>query len=255
METRTQNDISFLADPWPPAAERPTLILLHGAAMSNTFWQPQIEALAGACNTLAPDLPGHGDSPGSGFDTIAAYTDRIAAWLDDLAVPRPVPCGLSMGGAVCLDLLLRHPDRFEAGILINTGARLRVMPLIFESIKTNFEDFKNMLTMAAVAAPNQTKEMSELVRAQIQCTAETAHGDFTACNAFDVMDRITGINVPVLIISGNDDTTTPPKYAAFLADQIPGARLEKIDQAAHLAPLEQPAAVNAAMAGFLKQLG
>ncbi|MFP4446328.1 MAG: alpha/beta fold hydrolase [Desulfosudaceae bacterium] len=254
METLIQNDISFLADPWPPAAARPTLIFFHGAAMSKTFWQPQIESLAGLCNTLAPDLPGHGDSPGSGFDTIAAYTDRIIAWLDDLAAPRPIPCGLSMGGAVCLDLLLRHAERFAAGILINTGARLRVMPPIFESIQNNFEDFKNMLTMAAVAAPNQTKEMSDLVRSQIRCTAETAHGDFTACNAFDVMDRITGIDVPVLVISGNDDTTTPPKYAAFLADQIPGARLEKIDQAAHLAPLEQPAAVNAAMAEFLKQL-
>ncbi len=254
MESRTENELAFIADPWPPAAGRPTLVFIHGAAMSKGFWLPQIESLSEKFNTVAPDLPGHGESPDAGFGEITRYTDRLVEWLDALSLPRPIPCGLSLGGAVCLDLLLRYAKRFEAGILINTGARLRVLPLIFETIENNFDDFIEMLKVAAVSPANQNPAMGDWIKDLIRCRPETALNDFRACDGFDVMDRAADIKAPVLVVSGNDDTTTPPKYAAWLADNIPGARLDRIEKAAHLAPLEQPGPVSAAITDFLRNL-
>ncbi|MEW6079668.1 MAG: alpha/beta fold hydrolase [Thermodesulfobacteriota bacterium] len=254
MNTLTQNGISFTAAPWPPAPERPTLIFIHGSAMSKSFWQPQMEGLSAEFNTIALDLPGHGDSPGAGHDSMAAYGQAVIDFIHALAPPRPVPCGLSLGGAVVQYLLIHHPDRFAAGILINTGARLRVLPLIFEAIRNNFDDFVNLSHLGGVAAVNQSPAMAEKIRAAMRCTPDTAIRDFTACDTFDVMARLPEIKVPVLIISGNDDTTTPPKYAAYLAQHIAGAELVTIPDAAHLAPLEQPGAVNRAISNFLKRM-
>jgi pimeloyl-ACP methyl ester carboxylesterase len=254
METLIKNGISFTADPWPPAPDRPTLIFIHGSAMSKSFWQPQMEGLSGEFNAIALDLPGHGDSPGAGHGLMAAYGQAVMSFIDAVDPPLPVPCGLSLGGAVAQYLLIHHPGRFAAGILINTGARLRVLPLIFEAIRNNFDDFVNLSHLGGVAAVNQSPAMAEKIRAAMRCTPDTAIRDFTACDAFDVMARLPEIKAPVLIISGNDDTTTPPKYAAFLAQHIAGAELVTIPNAAHLAPLEQPGAVNRAIAAFLKRL-
>lgn len=254
METLTKNDIRFSADPWPPAPNRPTLVFVHGSAMSKAFWQPQMDGLRAEFNAIALDLPGHGGSPGKGHDSIAAYGDAVMAFIDDVDPPRPVPCGLSLGGAIVQYLLIHYPERFAAAILINTGARLRVLPLIFDAIRNNFDDFVRLSHLGGVAAVNQTPDLAEKIRATMLCTPEVAIKDFTACDTFDVMARLAEIRTPVLVISGNDDTTTPSKYAAFLAQHIAGAELVTIADAAHLAPIEQPQAVNRAMTDFLRRL-
>jgi pimeloyl-ACP methyl ester carboxylesterase len=254
MNTLTQKEISFAADPWPPAPDRLTLIFIHGSAMSKSFWQLQMDGLSAEFNTIALDLPGHGDSGGPGHDNMAAYGEAVMDFINAVDPPRPVPCGLSLGGAVAQYLLIHYPDRFAAGILINTGARLRVLPLIFEAIRNNFDDFVSLSHLGGVAAANQSPAMAEKIRAAMRCTPETAIRDFTACDTFDVMARLPEIKAPVLVISGNDDTTTPPKYAAYLSQHIAGAELVTIPDAAHLAPLEQPQTINRAIAVFLKGL-
>ncbi len=251
MEILTRNEISFAADPWPPDPDRLTLVFIHGSAMSKSFWMPQMDGLSGAFNVIALDLPGHGDSPGDGYDDMAAYGRAVMAFIDAVDPPRPVPCGLSLGGAIVQYLLIHYPDRFAAGILINTGARLRVLPLIFEAIRGNFDDFVSLSHLGGVAAVNQSPAMAEKIRTLMRCAPETAIRDFAACDAFDVMARLPEIKAPVLVISGSEDTTTPPKYAAYLAGHIPNAELTTIPDAAHLAPLEQPKAVNQAIADFL----
>ena len=76
-------------------------------------------------------------------------------------------------------------------------------------------------------------------------------GDFTACDGFDVMDRIGQVRLPTLVIVGEDDELTPPKYAEFLARTIQGARLARIPRAGHYVSLEQPDEVNRAIRSFL----
>jgi hypothetical protein len=94
--------ISFIAGRWPLEPAKPTLIFLHGAALSGGIWEGQLVALTDIANTLALDLPGHGKSAGPGKETIEDYSSSVMEFLDRLQVPRPVPCGLSMGGAIAV---------------------------------------------------------------------------------------------------------------------------------------------------------
>jgi pimeloyl-ACP methyl ester carboxylesterase len=77
------------------------------------------------------------------------------------------------------------------------------------------------------------------------------HGDLTACDAFDVMDKISVIHIPTLVVCGEEDQLSPVRYSQFMADKIPGALLKIIPDAGHMVMLEQPTGVASVMADFL----
>jgi pimeloyl-ACP methyl ester carboxylesterase len=79
------------------------------------------------------------------------------------------------------------------------------------------------------------------------------YGDFLACDAFDVMDRLGEVKQRTLIVCGEDDRMTPLRYARTLAERMPEARLEVLPGAGHMAMLEQPQRVNKLIIGFLDQ--
>jgi pimeloyl-ACP methyl ester carboxylesterase len=79
-------------------------------------------------------------------------------------------------------------------------------------------------------------------------------GDFRACDAFDVRERLGDISVPTLVIGGKDDRLTPPKFSEYLREHIPNARLLLVEEAGHMVMLEQPAVVTEAIADFLATL-
>jgi pimeloyl-ACP methyl ester carboxylesterase len=89
----------------------------------------------------------------------------------------------------------------------------------------------------------------------IRCKPAVTYGDFQACNQFDVIERLSEISVPVLVISAEDDKMTPPKYAGFLEAGIPNATLKHIHDAGHIAPMEKPREVNQAIVEFLDRQG
>lgn len=77
--------------------------------------------------------------------------------------------------------------------------------------------------------------------------------DFQTCDRFDVRDRIGDIVLPALAVTGEHDQYTPPWYHEFLAEEIPTAMFEFLDECAHLSMLEQPAAFNATLTTFLDE--
>lgn len=247
--------MAYLAGRWPLDGSRPTLVFLHGAGQRGLFWQAQIEGLTPWANTIALDLPGHGASGGSGLTSIEAYAHRVAAFLAHVEAPRPIPCGISMGGAIALHLLIHHGEGLEAAILVNTGARLKVIPGIIETIERDYAAHLKGVVDFAVAAANRTDAaILRRVKASFVDTPSVAADDFRACNAFDLSERVGEIRAPVLAMSADQDILTPVKYAAWLVDRITGARHVTIDNAGHLSPVEQPAAVNRAMADFIESL-
>jgi pimeloyl-ACP methyl ester carboxylesterase len=251
MQHKMSGSICFDAGRWPLNADKPTLVFIHGAANNRLFWRHQVEGLADQFNSVAIDLPGHGKSPGTGCGSIAGYTQVVLSFLDQLQIQDPIPCGLSMGGAITLQLLMDHGDRFSAGILMNTGARLRVNPLLFHTIETNFDKFVESIVSMALSSQSDKDALRPVIQEIVDCEPMVAYNDFKACDQFDVMQGLKAIETPVLVVTASDDKLTPPKYGQFMAQEINNARLENIAAAGHMPPLEKPEAVNAAIRQFL----
>ena len=251
MEQKMSENLHFFAGNFPFSPDKPTLVFLHGAALSGGIWEGQLLALTDIANTLALDLPGHGKSAGPGKETIEDYSRSVMEFLDRLQVPRPVPCGLSMGGAIVQHLLLSQPSRFFAGVLVNTGAKLRVAPMVFEAIQKDFARFPWMICKTGLSQKSGP-EVGDRVRACVQCPPEVALGDFLACDRFDVRQNLPTIEAPVLVLGASEDVLTPFKYSSFLAERLKHAKLICIEDAGHLSPVEKPEALNAAMREFLQ---
>ncbi len=231
---------------------RPPVVLVHGAGGTSLHWPPQVRRLPGH-RVLAVDLPGHGRSEGVGEQSIAAYAQRLIAWASALKLPRAVWVGHSMGGAIVQHLALHYPDRVAGLGLVGTGARLRVHPLILEGTAKE-ETFAD--TVATIVqwsfAPQSSARLRELAAQRMAETRPSVlYGDFLACDRFDVMDQVAAITCPTLVLCGAEDKMTPPRYAEYLASQIPNARLVIVPNAGHMVMLEQPEAVAQALQEFL----
>jgi pimeloyl-ACP methyl ester carboxylesterase len=254
MENREIGGICFISGHWPLDPDKPTLIFIHGAALSGIFWEPQLKYFKDVANTVAVDLPGHGVSQSFGKESISDYAQSVMDFIDLIEAPRPVPCGLSMGGAITQQLLINHRDRFPAGILINTGARLKVMPLIFQTVQKSYSDFVEMLCVSAISIKSDVEKLRPVIEACSKCRPDVVLGDFIACNSFDVTEKLSLIEVPVLVLTGNDDNITPLKYGIFLEKNIKNARLVNIKDAGHLSPIEKPHEVNRSIHDFLSRI-
>ena len=243
--------LSALAGTWPPTGGRPTLLCIHGSGGAAVLWQHQVDALAHCANTLAVDLPGHGLSSGPGFSSVSDYARVIAELVISAGLSQVVCCGLSLGGAIALELLLDHAKLFSAGILCSTGARLKVMPAILETVRNDYGAFIASLNQWTISPATQPARVAPLLAATAACAPTVTEGDFRACDAFDVRARLGEITAPVLLVSSGDDVLTPPKYADYLGQHLAGARRVHIDGAGHLTPMEQPERFNAAVEDFL----
>jgi pimeloyl-ACP methyl ester carboxylesterase len=254
MVFQERDGIGFAAGRWPLDQDRPTLVFIHGSGGSHALWQGQVDAMLAVANTIAVDLPGHGASRGPGCDRVSHYADAVAGLMEDLQMPRPVPCGLSIGGAIVLQLLLDRPALLAGGVLIGTGARLRVLPDIFDAIETDYAHFIDMLGQFGASEKTDPARLTPIMHATASCAPVVTAGDFRACDRFDVMDRLDRIDTPVLVLCGSDDRLTPPKYSAYLEHHIRGSRQVTIPDAGHLVPIEQPVAVNRELTAFIAGL-
>ncbi len=255
MIEKTEAGIFFVAGHWPLDEAKPTLVLIHGSGGSHILWDKQVDALSPFANTLALDLPGHGRSPGKAHDTIAAYADGLHQFMEFLSIPHPIPCGLSIGGAIALQLLIDKKRPYEGGILVNTGARLKVMPMIFDSIQKDYMASVEATKLFAISEKTDPQKVEPLISAMRECKPESAYRDFKACDAFDVMAQLSAIDVPVLVMTAEDDKLTPPKYGSYLAQFISRSSAVQIAAAGHFSPLEKEAEVNRAIIDFLGRIG
>jgi len=254
MEDREAGGIGFISGQWPLDPEKPTLIFIHGAALINIFWESQVKSLAEISNTIAIDLPGHGTSRNPGKESIADYAQSVMDFIGLINAPGPViPCGLSMGGAITQQLLIDNGDFFPAGIMMNTGARLKVMPAIFEAVEKDYGAFVKMLCDTAISKKSNAEKLRVKIEEFTKCRPDVALGDFRACDNFNVVEKLGLIEVPVLVLAANHDNITPFKYGTFLERNIKNARLVTIEDAGHLSPIEKPDKVSEAIDDFLRK--
>ena len=223
------------------------LVLLHGAGGGPELWDAVVRRVPGV---EAPALPGHRDG-GAGMDTIDGYGSWVAEQLDGRSA---VVGGSSMGGAIALWLALERPDLVEGLVLVGTGGRLRVDPAIFELLAASHVEACAVLARRHLregAARGTVERSAELMaRVPVDVTA----GDYRACDAFDVLDRLGEIAAPALVVVGEDDRMTPVRYAERLTAEIPDAHLVVIPRTGHLPMVERPVETAEAIADFLRGL-
>lgn len=245
------NGIAFAAGSWPLQPDRSTIVFIHGSGQSRLLWQYQIKELADRVNTVAIDLPGHGQSDGDGMRTVSEYTFAVKRFVQELPVPGAIPCGLSIGGAIAQQLLIDFPEICRAGMLVCTGARLRVHPVILETIQKDYDAFVASVGDMGVSKKTARDSVQPLIADGGKCPAEVTLGDFLACDAFDAMEQLPSITLPVLVVTAEEDQLTPKKYGDYLHEAILNSRRGHILDAGHLAPWEQPLSFNSAVRDFL----
>ncbi|HEY70402.1 MAG TPA: alpha/beta hydrolase [Anaerolineae bacterium] len=237
------------------AAKHSPLILIHGAGGNALHWPPQVRRMKGRW-ILSVDLPGHGDSDPEGQSTIEGYVSCLETWLDELAIERAIWAGHSMGGAISLMASLTLPSRVAGLILVGSGARLRVHPSILDAT-ADAETLSSAIELIMSWAFS-SKTSSQLVglvgKRMAETLAHVLHHDFKACDQFDVMSRLGEIRAPALVLCGQDDKLTAPKYSQYLSDHIPQASLRLFEDAGHMVMLEKPDEVARVIQDFITQI-
>ena len=233
---------------------RKTLVFVHGSGGSHLHWNFQRRFFQNSYNVVLVDLPGHGEAGDAAEDSVEAYTGHLLHLIRSLPGERFCLFGHSLGGAIVQTLALLYPNHVEALALVGTGARLRVLPEILAGIQERFEKTVVLINDYAFSKKAPADLIQSGVAAMFRIRPAVLHGDFMACNQFDIMDRVGEIQVPTLVVTGRDDLLTPPKYALYLAGRIKDARVEIIDGAGHMVMIEQPDEFNRRVLKFLQAL-
>ena len=230
---------------------RDVVLFIHGAGGGEEAWSYQKGFFEKQFNPIIIELPGHGKSGGEGEQEIGRYAEHVHAFLKTMKLSKVALVGHSMGGAIVQLMALTHPELIRRIVLVGTGARLKVVPMILSGIKDNFEGTVRNITQFAYSrkAPSDLIErgISDLMR----CRPEVLYGDFLACDRFDTMNEVDKINLPTLILCGEEDQLAPVKYSQFLHSRIKGSRMEALPGAGHMVMMESPQAFNEKIREFI----
>ena len=248
------------------------VMLVHGFTGAKEDFAEWLDPLAErGWHAVAPDLRGHGDSVQP--DDEAAYSlailaDDLLALADDLGWRRFTLLGHSMGGMAAQDLAVRHPDRLDALVLMDTTHRsVDVDPdqarLAVEIVRSSGIGALADL-LAGLDGPLAT-EADRRVRARRPDYAEYGDAKFRACSSAmyaamvprmvvqeDRLDALRRLDLPVLVIVGEEDAFLAPSLA--MAEAIPGAQLTVVAGGGHSPQFEAPEAWWAALSAFLDRV-
>ncbi|MCC5036755.1 alpha/beta fold hydrolase [Streptomyces sp. WAC 00631] len=240
----------------------PPLILGPSLGTSTAVWEPQTAELARTRRVLRWDLPGHGGSPADilpswdtpGATTVADLARLVLDLADHHGWTRFGYAGISLGGAVGAHLAAHHPGRVEALALVCSSARFGEPGAWRERARLVREKGTAALLEATpgrwFAAPDRAVASRHAAAVLADLAAADRNGYAACCDAlagYDLRSGLVRIGVPALVVAGRDDPATPPAHARELADGIPGADLLELAHAAHLAGIDRPSAVGAAL--------
>ena len=242
----------------------PWVTMSNSLATTHRMWDAQMEAFMKQYRVLRYDKRGHGESdvaPGPySFELLA---DDVLALLEGLQIARTHFVGLSMGGMTGMTMALRRPSVLRTLVLCDTTSK---DPLGDPALWQQRIDAVNAgggmaplveSTIARFLTPDTVKNrprIADAVRAMVRTTPVA--GYIACCQAIaklNLTDRLREISIPTMVVVGADDPATTVEMARTIHQGIRGSELVILKDAAHLSNLEQPAAFNEAVLGFLKR--
>ena len=245
------------------AGSGPPLLLIHGFPLSGGIWNRQLAGLAGKFRVIAPDLRGFGRSTPADLPySMDLYADDTILLMDHLGIAAAAVCGMSMGGYVLLNLLERYPDRVNTACFMVTKAgaddaegRTRRTALAEEILKSGSkaaaEAFSRILFAPGSAAKNPEMVM-QIHGMMLEASPEgLVSGLLAMRDRPDYSQRLGEFKVRSLVIGAAEDMAIPGEESKKLAAGLHDAMLCMIPEAGHMVMLEQPEAVNRAIAEFL----
>jgi 3-oxoadipate enol-lactonase len=243
----------------------PAVVLIHGFPLTRRMWRHQARALVEAgYRVVLPDLRGFGESEASaGPYSMSVFADDILGLMNHLGIDKAAIAGMSMGGYILFDLLERHPGRISAVGFISTRAaaddetgkarRTRLAHSVEESGSQEVVD-----GFAGILFAEDTKIRRPELVAEVRQWMEAASRRGLAGALLAMRDRkdynafLATIDLPALILRGEDDRLIPQAETEAMQQVLPRASLCAIPGGGHMVNLEQPEAFNACLAGFLQ---
>jgi len=245
------------------AGEGHPVVLVHGAGLDHTSWRFQTRWLAARGHRLlAPDLPGHGDSPGPSCRSIEEYAGRVAGLIES-SVGSPVSMvGHSMGALIALAVADKHPELASRLILVGSSAHMKVHPDLMTAAQADVDLAARFIagwSFPASFGGGHPEPGPWEPGGVVRLIARTGEGvlaaDLAACEAYDPGPAGRRLTLPTLVVTGSDDRMTSARGAQELADLIPGSRLEVISGAGHQPMSQTPRRFNAVLGDFLTSSG
>jgi 3-oxoadipate enol-lactonase len=238
------------------------IVLVHAFPVGMRMWEPV--AVPHGWRALAPALPGFDgvEPPPVGSTRVDDYANAVLAWLDSLQIQQAVVGGVSMGGYVTFALWRLSRPRWRGLVLADTRAgadseqaragRQKLLGVVAAHGSRGVAE-EMVPKLLGDTARHRQPELVDRVRRLIE--GQTRDGISAAIVRLrdrpDSTALLREIDVPTLVMVGEEDGVTPPSESEQMRAQLGNAQLVRIPEAGHLACMENPMAFNAALAGFL----
>ena len=227
------------------AADAPVLALPSSLGTSTELWTQNVEYWGERFRILRFDQRGHGGSEAPpGPYSLGDLGRDFIRLLDELGLERVTLCGLSLGGATAMWVAAEAPERIDRLILACTSARFGEPAQWLERAETVRNAGLEAIAEKVVARWfTDDVEPETVARFRSLLVSTPAEGYAGCCEAlacWDFRGRLGEIRADTLVIAGTEDAAAPLADSELLVEHIPRARLVVVEQAAHLANVEQP---------------
>ena len=252
-------------------AQRPAVVLLHGLGNAASSWKRNVDALGQAFHVIAPDLPGHGWSDKPRLkDPLASGTRFLAALLDHFGIAKAHLVGSSMGGIIAIQFAMAPPPRVERLVLVDSAGLGRDMAPFLRALTVPLLDRlvvrysrRSVEAFLDFVIYNKSAITPELVQDMTDARMQPGARDFWlrtlrwGASVFGLrrrvilIDSLSQLHVPVLLLWGDHDRVLPPRLAHQAVPRLPGAQLHVFHDCGHWPHVEYPDEFNRLVMGFL----
>jgi 3-oxoadipate enol-lactonase len=239
------------------------LLMIHGAGVPHGEFQPQYEAIGAKFRLILPDVRGHGES----LTTDAPYSmkqfaDDMIGLLDQLGIQQALILGHSMGGTIAQQMAVDHPQRVKAIVLAETNYGIKSDRMLYALVRlmdpvSRMIGIKRLSGVSVNQFSARSPQMKPFLEAAFQQHVDNPANFWNisqANNEFDGKGQLSRIQCPTLILMAENNRATH-KFAQYMAQTIPNARLVTISDAGHMLNWDNAAEFNKTVIEFFESVG